>query len=178
MGSSAAVLAGILLGSGRPGEALATLEEVRPTQERLVAEDVLEDPELPDIDLRNFELRRVLAEILARKAEALAALGRTDEAAAAVKRSIGVVETLVEAEPCYLYPLARYLALASTMPEGAGIPDAADRAMAALGQFLAGGFDNPYKLEHDERLEPLRDRDDFRAMVRELREKLEAEVAR
>ena len=35
------------------------------------------------------------------------------------------------------------------------------------GAFIASGFDNPYKLRHDYRLAPLRDRPDFEAMVRD-----------
>jgi hypothetical protein len=79
-------------------------------------------------------------------------------------------------EPCYLYDLAHYLALASTFPDKAGIPDAAERAVRALLQFIVSGFDNPYKLTHDDRLVPIRDRADFQDMVRHLEAKLAAEA--
>jgi hypothetical protein len=43
----------------------------------------------------------------------------------------------------------------------------------AGGDHIASGFDNPYKLRHDERLEPLRQRNDFQKLV----EGLEARLA-
>jgi hypothetical protein len=64
------------------------------------------------------------------------------------------------------------------LPDQAGIPDAADRAVKALRDYIASGFDNPYKLRHDPRLEPLRQRDDFQKLVRELEAKLAAEEAK
>jgi len=81
---------------------------------------------------------------------------------------------LCKQEPCYLYDLAHHLTLSSTLPCGAGVSNAADRPVKALGEYIASGFDNPYKLHHDPRLEPLRKRDDFQKLVREL----EAKVAK
>ena len=46
-----------------------------------------------------------------------------------------------------------------TLPGNAGVGNAADRAVKALRDFIASGFDNPYKLRNDPRLEPLRKRD-------------------
>jgi tetratricopeptide (TPR) repeat protein len=176
--ASIAFLAGILHAAGRPEEGLATVEGVLPDQERLIAEDHIDKPEYPEMDLRNYAFRQVLAELLSNKAEALAKLGKPAEASKAIRRAIEVIEPFTKPEPCYLYDLARYLTLASTFPDKAGIPDAAERAVRALQQFIASGFDNPYKLIHDDRLAPLRDRADFQVMVRALEAKMKAEATK
>ena len=44
----------------------------------------------------------------------------------------------------------------------------ADPAVKALADFIASGFDNPYKLRNDPRLEPLRSREDFQKLVQDL----------
>ncbi|MFO0960752.1 MAG: hypothetical protein U0800_25500 [Isosphaeraceae bacterium] len=176
--AAVATLAGYLIEAGRAEEALTILREPIADQESLVANDNPDNREVPEYDLRNFVFRRVLADLMARKAQALAMQGRADEAVLAVGRAVAIVEPLTESEPCYLDDLARHLALASTLPDSAGIAGAADRAVESIRRWIAEGFDNPYKLEHDERLSPLRDREDFRAMVRELRERIEAEEGR
>ena len=70
-------------------------------------------------------------------------------------------------EPRHLHDLACHLALASTLPE-AGIPNAAERAMQALRDLAASGFDNPPLLREDGRLAPLRDREDYQDLLRRL----------
>jgi len=117
----------------------------------------------------------VWAELLARKGEALARLGKPTDAGKAIRQAIEITEDLCKQEPCYLDDLAHHLTLASTLPDQAGIPDAADRAVKALRDYIASGFDNPYKLRHDPRLEPLRKREDFQKLVRELEAKLAKE---
>ena len=49
-----------------------------------------------------------------------------------------------------------------------GIPDPAGEAVQALRDYVASGFDNPHKLRTDPALEPLRKRDDFQKLLREL----------
>jgi hypothetical protein len=73
-----------------------------------------------------------------------------------------------EEEPCYLYDLACHLALASTLPGRAGLADPAGRAVQALRDLVASGFDNAYQLRTDPALDPLRKREDFRKLVRDL----------
>ncbi len=139
----------------------------------------------------DHQLRRVWGELLARKSAALARLGRGAPAGKCARQAIGVAEELTggdgylvsppcswsscwsviaeqlsRQEPCYLYDLARHLALASTLP-GNGGGDIPGRAVAAL-RAGAAGFDNAHQLRTDPRLEPLRGRADFQALVHEL----------
>jgi hypothetical protein len=141
----------------------------------------------------NSALRRQSADLLAQKAAALGHGGRGAEAVEAVRQAIALAEGLVvgdrqvrsppaspaavwsffaeeiyRQEPCYLYDLACHLALASTLSAETGIPDAAGRAVQALRDYIASGFDNPHKLRTDPALDPLRKRDDFRKLVRDL----------
>jgi hypothetical protein len=48
----------------------------------------------------------------------------------------------------------------------------------ALRDYIASGFDSPYKLRHDPTLEPLRQRDDFQKLVRVLEAKSSAEYGK
>jgi len=100
--------------------------------------------------------------------------GKAGDAGQAIRQAIEIIEDLRKQEPCYLDDLAHHLTRASTLPGGAGVSNAADRAVKALRDYIASGFNNPYKLRHDPRLEPLRQRDDFQKLVREL----EAKVAK
>jgi hypothetical protein len=79
-----------------------------------------------------------------------------------------LAEELSRQEPCYLYDRACYLALASTLDRAAGLPDPAGGAVQALRDYAASGFDNPHKLRTDPALEPLRKRDDFQKLLRDL----------
>lgn len=170
--ASSAVLAGILLEAGLAKEAIAAVDEVLPAHERLVAGDKIDNSELPQIDLRNYEYRRVLSELLSRKGEALARTRKLPDAIKAVRQAIEICDDISKQEPCYLYDLAHHLTLASTLPGMEGGSQFADRAIKALADFVASGFDNPYKLRHDPRLEPLAKREDFQKLVRDLEAKL------
>ena len=136
--------------------------------------------------------------LLARRGAALARLGRVEEAVEAVRQAVGitrasspgsgpllrsprslaslwadVAELLGRLEPCYFYDLACHLALASTLPGENGRPDAADQAVWLLRCSVAAGFDNPHKLRTDPALEPLRKRDDFQKLVRDVEARLQ-----
>jgi hypothetical protein len=93
-------------------------------------------------------------------------------------QAIEIIEDLCKQEPCYLDDLAHHLTLASTFPGSAGVDHAADRAIKALRDYIASGFDNPYNLRHEPRLEPLRKRQDFQRLVRELEAMVNAEGAK
>ena len=168
VGASAGVLADVLLETGRADEALAVVEEVLPSLEKLVQNDK-PDTSLPSqLDSRNYLIRRVLAELLARKGEALAKTGKGADASKAIRQAIEIVEDISKQEKCYLYDLARHLTLASTLPGSAGVTNPLDRAIKALGEYIASGFDNPCKLRTDPRLQPLRKREDFQKLVHDL----------
>ena len=168
LGASAAVLAGLLLETGHADEAMAVVEDVLPSLGKLVEDDKRDSSMPPQIDSRNYFLRQVWAELLARKGEVLARTGKAADASKAIRQAIEITEDLCKQEPCYLDDLAHHLTLASTLPAKEGLPNAADRAIKALGEYIASGFDNPYKLRHDPRLEPLRKRDDFQKLVKDL----------
>ncbi len=174
VGASAAMLSGLLTETGRADEALAAVEDELPRVQKLVADDERDSSMPPDVDSRNYFLRQVLAELLARKGEALSKTGKATDARQAIRQAIAIIEDLCKQEPCYRYDLAHHLTLASTMPGNAGVDHAADRAIKALRDYIASGFDNPYKLRHDPRLEPLRQRDDFQKLVKELETRLAA----
>ena len=167
VGASAGVMAGLLLEMGRADEALAVVEEVLPGVEKLVHDDKGDGSQPSQLDSRNYRIRRVCAELLARKGEALARTGKGADASKAVRQSIEICEDIAKQEPCYLYDLAHHLTLASTLP-GEDAQALTDRAVKALADFIASGFDNPYKLRTDSRLEPLRSREDFRRLVSDL----------
>ncbi len=80
-------------------------------------------------------------------------------------------------EPCYLYDLTCQLALASTLPDQAGLADPAGQAVQALREYIALGFDNAYKLRTDPALDPLRPRRDFQDLLRDLEAKMKTEPA-
>ncbi len=81
-------------------------------------------------------------------------------------------------DPAKPLDLAHHLTLASTLPGSAGVDHAADRAIKAIRDYNASGFDKPYKLRHDPRLEPLHQRDDFQKLVRELEAKVKGEAGK
>jgi tetratricopeptide (TPR) repeat protein len=142
----------------------------------------------------SLRFRAQWAELLAHQGAALAATGQGAAGGQCVARAVALGEEASQGTCCYFCPpsscpavwsalavelyrqdpepgylcdLAGHLALASTLP-GAGIPDPASRAVRALRALAASGFDNPHKLQRDERLAPLRDRQDFKDLLRQL----------
>ena len=153
VGASAGVAAEVLLETGHADAALAVVEEILPALEKLVHDDKPDSSQPSQLDSRNYIIRRVWAELLARKGEALARTGKAAGAGKAIRQAIEITEDLSKQEKCYLYDLARHLTLASTLPGGAGVTKPADRAVKALSEYMGSGFDNPYKLHTDPRLE-------------------------
>ena len=72
-------------------------------------------------------------------------------------------EALVDEDPSFTYGLACALALQAQLDPAAAGPPAA--AINALRQATNAGFDNVFKLNNDESLEPIRSRDDFHSVV-------------
>jgi hypothetical protein len=135
---------------------------------------------------------RLLARLLALKARVVASQGQAAGAEGLLDRSIGITAALAygprcypvfldpwanalssaaqvvlsrDAEPCYLEDLAAYLALSSKLT---GSDKAAERAVAVLDQYVTAGFDNAYKLRNDPRFAPLRGRQDFDGLVKDV----------
>ncbi len=143
----------------------------------------------------SFEFRRQWAELLARKGEALAAIHQGEASGKVLSQAIALGEELSprgsrvfcpppswpslwsvvaqelylqDSEPCHLYDLACHLALASSLPDAAGISDPARRAVRALEDLVASGFDNGPKIRSDKKLDPLRSRKDFQKLIQDL----------
>jgi hypothetical protein len=109
-------------------------------------------------------LRSLAVRLETLRVGALRSIGKNEEAAAAAKTAVDLAEPLAREEPAYLYDLACAHALQARLSPAAADPPAA--AVKALQAAVNRGFDNVYKLEHDERLAPLRSRKDFQALIR------------
>ncbi len=111
------------------------------------------------------------------------ALGKQGKPAAgleSLKRAIAVVEGITRQDNLAAYDLACTLALcgemAAALPAGAegGGPDSAhryeERSVSGLRQAIAAGWKDVDWMERDPDLRVLRDRDDFREVIRSLRQ--------
>ena len=109
-------------------------------------------------------LRSLKATIEVTRASTLAEGGKRGQAAHAAGRAVAILARLALLDPSYSYDLACALALQARLdPTVPGPPSA---AVAALKKAVEAGFDNIYKLNHDQYLEPIRDRDDFHDVIR------------
>ena len=108
-------------------------------------------------------LRSLKARIEMMRGSALAGAGKVEEAATAADRAVAILEKLAAEDRSYAYDLACALALQARLDPAAPGPPSA--AVAALRKAVEAGFDNVYKLNHDEHLEPIRSREDFRRLV-------------
>jgi tetratricopeptide (TPR) repeat protein len=146
------------LADGLPADALDTLRKAS----SLLGPALQRFP-----DLLLFRSHAVRQETL--RSEVLRRLNKNDEAAAAAKKAISVAEPLAQDDPAYLYDLACAYALQARVdPSAPGPPTA---VVAALRAAIAEGFDNAYKLEHDDRLAQLGPRDEFRALIQRVKER-------
>ncbi len=109
-------------------------------------------------------LRNLKATIEMTRGSAFAGAGKAGEAAAAAERAVGILKKLADEDPSYSYDLACALALQTRLDRTAPGPPSV--AVAALRKAVAYGFDNVYKLNHDEHLELIRSRDDFQDVIR------------
>jgi serine/threonine-protein kinase len=111
-----------------------------------------------------LRLRSLRARIETARGFALAGAGQVAQATRAANRAVDVAEPLAREDPSYNYDLACAHALQARLDPSAPGPQAA--AVKALETAIKDGFDNAYKLQNDDRLAPLRSREDFRAVVR------------
>ena len=107
--------------------------------------------------------RSLQARIETARGFTLAGAGKADEARAAAERAVAVAEKLAGEDSSYSYELACALALQARLDPSSSGPPAA--AVAALRGAVAYGFDNVYKLNHDQYLDPIRSRDGFQDVI-------------
>jgi tetratricopeptide (TPR) repeat protein len=122
---------------------------------------------------QNYEFQRFLANVYAVRGRVQMQKGDTAAALESARQAVKLVEgKLVHNEKTYLYDLACHRALCSSLAaQSKDEPSALDYASAsvdALQQAIAAGYDNVYKLKNDIHLEPLRSRDDFKKLVKEV----------
>jgi serine/threonine-protein kinase len=151
-------LAERLLVSGAPADSLTLLSK---------AEAVLEAQLKRSPDSVLFRRLKVRLETL--RGDVLRRLGNEAEAQAAAKQAVNAAESLSQEEPAVLFDLACARALETRLKPSAPGPPA--DAVKALEAAIKHGFDNTYKLESDDRLAPLRARQDFRALIDLLKKK-------
>jgi serine/threonine-protein kinase len=146
-------LAGI---AARSGPVMNTLEELDRAEQALAASS-LPGPDQPLI-------RCLKARIETARGFSLVGAGRATEAADAAARAVALAEDLAQDDPSYNIDLARALALRTRVaPADPGPPSA---AVSALRRAVEAGFDNAYRLRHDDRLAPVRARSDFQELIR------------
>jgi tetratricopeptide (TPR) repeat protein len=134
----------------------------------------------------NYGYHRRLGNSFYHLGKAQQQLGRTEEALLAYRNARSHHLLAIEKAPRQwpyrggeFYNIARDLALCSTLVEDRGIklrlqgkpeecPGYADRAMEALRQAIANGFDDVEHLRSNADLQALRTREDFRELLREL----------
>ncbi|HEV3121978.1 MAG TPA: hypothetical protein VGY53_08755, partial [Isosphaeraceae bacterium] len=107
--------------------------------------------------------------LLRRLAEIEQQLGNPSEAASAALER----RTLSPDDPKELFDVAKDLARCAGKSQGQA--RYAKEAIDTLRQAIAHGFNDPAKLEREPALEPLRSRDEFQGLVRDLRRRAHAE---
>jgi serine/threonine-protein kinase len=145
------------LASGSSGEILKSLDEAS----AILGTAQRTSPDLP-------VARSLAVRLETMRGDVLWQLGKSKEATAAAERAATIAEPLAGEDPAYLYDLACARALQARLdPSAPGPPRAAVKALQAA---IERGFDNAYKLEHDDRLAPLRSREDFQTLIRLVKE--------
>jgi hypothetical protein len=76
---------------------------------------------------------------------------------------VTIADPLAHDDSAYLFDLA--CARAQQARLDPSNPDPPATAVSALRLAVDAGFDNAYKLQHDDRLAPLRPREDFQALI-------------
>src|SRR5262249_45222240 len=109
-------------------------------------------------------LRCLKARIETARGFVLAGAGRATEAADAASRAFALAEKLARDDPSYNVDLACALALRTRVAPAEPGPPAP--AVSALRPPVEAGFDNAYRLRHDDRLAPVRARSGFQELIR------------
>ncbi len=164
---SLANLGFLLAQAGRESDALPRIRRAAALQEGLVRT-------YPDV----VEYRGLLASSLVGLGSLQRQAGKEEDALRTLRRALELWEPLPLVQPNDLYNLACTHALCMALIGGGRaalspeeVMDRAshgERAMAALRRALAAGFAAPAWLSQDHDLDPLRSREDFRALLRDL----------
>jgi serine/threonine-protein kinase len=155
-----AALSGLLLDAGAVGEAAASLEHAL----AVIDEAIRSKP-------GRLNYRRLRAEILGHQARLALDRGDRGTAGRMARDALQITEALAREDAAYLYDLARAHALAARLdsldPDRKSAGEAhAKSAIDALRRALATGFDDRDRLRVAPALQPIRDRDDFRALLK------------
>jgi serine/threonine protein kinase len=160
-------LGGVLSRQGRWTEAIAAYQEASTLRQKLAEAN----PTVPDY-------QKALASSLSRIGIVQRRSGKAAAAATSLKKAVAILERLPTLTPGRRYNLACYRALLAgvAVDSGSGMTPAegeaaADQAMVALRQAVAGGWRNLANLKSDPDLDALRSRPDFRQLVKELETK-------
>ncbi len=161
-----------------PAESLALAEKARPLLERLAAEH-------PEDTVSRIDLARTYSSI----GRIQQRTGWPAEALHSYQRAVDQLESLPQLEAPARYSLAADLSLCIPLfgakPGTQGVTDEAevsasdrtrrrlygDRAIAVLRRAVKDGFSNVEMLRSDPDLQAIRDRDDFQAILKELRDR-------
>jgi tetratricopeptide (TPR) repeat protein len=144
--------------SDRPADALAILTEAS----AVLAPGVRAAPNL-------MRFRALEVELETSRGEILRQLGKAGAAKEAARQAVAVAERLAAVDPAYHFALACAYSLQFRLDPTAPDPPAA--AVKALREAVEAGYDNVYKLEIDHRLKLLHGREDFKELMRAMREK-------
>ena len=163
---AANLLCDVLLATDRSDEALAASERAAAILRGLVDDD----PEMIDYRSNLSKSENNLGRILAQD-------GRDDEALGHFLEAVDLMEGITERSPVDWYNLACNRSLCIPLlrrgatPDGRALPSAeamADRAMDAFRHAVASGMLPLEHLRRDPDLDPLRDREDFQAILMDL----------
>jgi serine/threonine protein kinase/tetratricopeptide (TPR) repeat protein len=166
--------------AGAPAEARMPLDK---------ALDILE--RIKRAEPETYKFRRFLAYSYGVQSGIQSQLGDAGAALRSARQAVELLEELVAKESAYVYDLACHRALCSSLissgrarlrerPDRNGEEPAqaqkyASASIEALRQAVAKGFDNVYKLNNDKSLAPLRSRDDFKQLLRQLEDRVKKE---
>jgi serine/threonine-protein kinase len=162
-------LGGLYWQTGKSAEAEAAYERARDIRQKLA-----------DANPTSPRFQRALASSLSRLGIIQQRGGRPTEAVASFLRAVALIEHLPSPGPEDIYALACYQALrAGAAVKGSGLMAAdaraaADGAMATLRRAVAAGYCNVAQMRTDSDLDALRQRDDFKALMKDLEAKPKA----
>jgi serine/threonine-protein kinase len=156
-------LAELFVRAGEPKQALAALDPALQALEKLSQ------------DSEHYAARHLRAEALAVRAQAQTSL-KDPAGRDSAQQAVGVGDKLATDDPAYLYDLACYRALRSSLLDvkSKDADQTAAAAVEALSKAVAAGYDNVHKLKTDPRLDAVRQRAEFSNVLQQAQTKSKA----